>query len=90
MTPMPRSDMHSFSPIFRAFAASAGLYLDDIYVKTEYRGKGVGEALLKEMARLAAARGPRTDRFSGPRLEYTGGPLLRQAGSRERPRGAAL
>jgi ribosomal protein S18 acetylase RimI-like enzyme len=46
-----------FFPNFSSFRGQRGLYLDDIFVKNEYRGKGIGEALLKEIARLAASRG---------------------------------
>lgn len=46
-----------FFPNFSSFRGQRGLYLDDIFVKNEYRGEGVGEALLKEIARIAASRG---------------------------------
>ena len=42
---------------FSSFRGQRGLYLDDIYVKEAYRGKGVGEAILKQIAADAAARG---------------------------------
>jgi GNAT superfamily N-acetyltransferase len=45
-----------FFPNFSSFRGQRGLYLDDIFVRKEYRGQGVGEALLKEIARLAASR----------------------------------
>lgn len=32
------------------------LYMEDIYVKSEHRGKKIGLALLKELAKVAAAR----------------------------------
>jgi GNAT superfamily N-acetyltransferase len=44
---------HSFS----TFLARPGLYLEDLYVQPHARGKGVGKALLCELARLAAERG---------------------------------
>ena len=34
-----------------------GLYLEDLYVRPEHRRRGVGLALLKELARLARERG---------------------------------
>jgi GNAT superfamily N-acetyltransferase len=34
-----------------------GLYLEDLYVKPERRGLGIGRALLAALARLAVARG---------------------------------
>ena len=42
---------------FSTFLGRAGLYLEDLYVKAEHRGKGYGRAILKELARLAVARG---------------------------------
>lgn len=46
-----------FFPNFSSFRGQLGLHLDDIYVNGEYRGKGIGEAMLKLIARLAASRG---------------------------------
>lgn len=46
-----------FFPNFSSFRGQRGLYLDDIFITSLYRGKGVGEAILKELARLAASRG---------------------------------
>ena len=45
-----------FYPNFATFRGQRGLYLEDIYVNDAYRGKGVGEAMLREIARLAAGR----------------------------------
>jgi len=42
---------------FALFFAQPGIYLEDLYVKPEARRKGAGLALLRELARLAAARG---------------------------------
>ena len=46
-----------FFPYFASFRGQRGLYLEDIYIKQEYRGKRVGEAMLKKIAAAAAARG---------------------------------
>jgi ribosomal protein S18 acetylase RimI-like enzyme len=46
-----------FFPYFASFRGQRGLYLEDIYVKQEYRGKGVGESMLKTIARIGADRG---------------------------------
>jgi GNAT superfamily N-acetyltransferase len=46
-----------FFPNFSSFRGQRGLFLDDIFVKNEFRGKGVGELLLKEIAGIAASRG---------------------------------
>jgi len=43
---------HSFS----TFLARPGLYLEDLFVRPEARGQGVGEALLRHLARLAVER----------------------------------
>jgi GNAT superfamily N-acetyltransferase len=46
-----------FFATYSTFLAQAGLYLEDLYVKPRLRGKGVGLALLKHLARLATERG---------------------------------
>jgi GNAT superfamily N-acetyltransferase len=42
---------------FSTFVGRAGLYLEDLYVLPEYRGKGYGKALLKRLAAIAVERG---------------------------------
>lgn len=42
---------------FSTFLGRAGLYLEDLFVLPEHRGKGYGKAILKELARIAAERG---------------------------------
>lgn len=42
---------------FSTFVGRAGLYLEDLFVKPEYRGKGYGKALLQELAKIAIERG---------------------------------
>ena len=42
---------------FSTFLGRSGLYLEDLYVLPEYRGKGVGTALLRFLAALAKERG---------------------------------
>jgi GNAT superfamily N-acetyltransferase len=34
-----------------------GIYLEDLYVKADYRGLGAGKALLRELARICVERG---------------------------------
>ncbi len=46
-----------FYPNFSSFQGQRGLYLDDIYVTGEYRKNGVGEAIFKKIAGIAALRG---------------------------------
>lgn len=42
---------------FSTFLGRAGIYLEDLYVRPEHRGKGYGKALLTELARIAVQRG---------------------------------
>ena len=42
---------------FSTFLGRAGLYLEDLFVKPEYRGKGYGKGLLRKLAQIAAERG---------------------------------
>lgn len=42
---------------YSTFRARPGIYLEDLYVLPELRGKGVGKALLRELARIAVRRG---------------------------------
>lgn len=42
---------------FSTFLGRAGLYLEDLYVEPAYRGRGIGKALLRALARIAVARG---------------------------------
>ena len=42
---------------FSTFLGRAGIYLEDLYVNPEYRGRGHGKGLIKELARIAIERG---------------------------------
>jgi len=42
---------------FSTFLARPGLYLEDLFVLPSHRGRGIGEAMLTRLARLAAERG---------------------------------
>jgi GNAT superfamily N-acetyltransferase len=46
-----------FFPTYSTFLAQPGLYLEDLFVKPDARGRGFGKALLAELARIAVARG---------------------------------
>jgi GNAT superfamily N-acetyltransferase len=39
------------------YLARPGLYLEDLFVDPEYRGRGIGKALLVHLAKLAGERG---------------------------------
>jgi GNAT superfamily N-acetyltransferase len=41
---------------YSTFLAKPGIYLEDLFVDPEYRGKGLGKALLKDLGRLAVER----------------------------------
>ena len=42
---------------FSTFLGRAGIYLEDLFVLPEYRGKGYGKALLKRLAKITVERG---------------------------------
>lgn len=42
---------------FSTFLGRGGIYLEDLFVLPEYRGKGYGKGLLKELAKIAVSEG---------------------------------
>ncbi|MDW2799960.1 GNAT family N-acetyltransferase [Clostridium boliviensis] len=42
---------------FSTFLGRAGIYLEDLFVKPEYRGKGIGKAIFKKLGAIARERG---------------------------------
>lgn len=48
---------------FSTFRGRHGMYLEDLYVRPEFRSKGIGKALLRHLARRCLAEGL-------PRLEW--------------------
>ena len=42
---------------FSTFLGRAGIYLEDLFVLHEYRGRGYGKGLLKKLAQIAEERG---------------------------------
>ena len=49
---------------YSTFLAQPGIYLEDLFVDPEHRGKGIGKALLVQLARIAMERG-------GGRVEWS-------------------
>ena len=41
---------------YSTFVGRSGLYLEDLFVKPEYRGKGYGKALITKLAEIAVER----------------------------------
>lgn len=52
-----------FFPSLAAYPGRGGIYLDDLYVKPEYRGHGYGKALFQRLAQITLERG-------GMRIEW--------------------
>lgn len=42
---------------FSTFLGKPGIFLEDLYIKPEFRGKGIGRQVLTYLARLAVERG---------------------------------
>jgi GNAT superfamily N-acetyltransferase len=42
---------------FSTWLGRHGLYLEDLYVSPEYRGRGAGKALLRHLAQIAVSKG---------------------------------
>lgn len=42
---------------FSTFLGRSGLYLEDLYIMPEYRGKGFGKAVLRKLAQITMERG---------------------------------
>jgi GNAT superfamily N-acetyltransferase len=46
-----------FFHTFSTFRGQPGLYLEDVFVRPEFRGKGIGSRFFRELGRIAAERG---------------------------------
>jgi GNAT superfamily N-acetyltransferase len=44
-------------PTFSTFRGQPGMYLEDLFVRPEHRGRGIGKALLATLAKVAVLRG---------------------------------
>lgn len=42
---------------FSTFLGRAGIYLEDLFISPEYRGRGYGKAFLKHLAKITVERG---------------------------------
>ena len=42
---------------FSTFMGRSGLYLEDLFVKSEYRKRGIGKLILKHLGKIAVERG---------------------------------
>lgn len=42
---------------YSTFLGRSGIYLEDLFVKPEYRGRGYGKGLLRSLAQIAVERG---------------------------------
>lgn len=52
-----------FFESFASYPGKGGIYLDDLYVKPEYRGKGYGKELFRKLAQITREKG-------GMRIEW--------------------
>ena len=50
-----------YYPTYSTIVGRPGIHLEDLYVAEEFRGAGVGQALLARLAELARARGGRLE-----------------------------
>ena len=46
-----------YFPTFSTFVGKPGLYLEDLFIRPAYRGRGIGRAVLVHLSRLAVERG---------------------------------
>jgi len=53
-----------FYHVYSTFQTNAGLYLEDLFVRSTYRSEGIGRALFRRVAQIAHERGCR-------RMEWT-------------------
>jgi GNAT superfamily N-acetyltransferase len=49
--------MATYYAIFSSFIVRPGLWMDDLFVYESYRGRGIGEALVRELCRVAQTGG---------------------------------
>ena len=54
----------TYHHIYSTFLAQPGIWLDDLYIKTEYRRRGIGEALIERLCQEA-------QKIDGGRIDWT-------------------
>lgn len=53
----------TYHQIYSTFLAQPGIWLDDLYIKADYRRLGVGEALIKRLCQI-------TEKIEGGRIDW--------------------
>ena len=53
----------TYHQIYSTFLAQCGIWLDDLYIKAEYRRLGIGEALIKRLCEI-------TQKIEGGRIDW--------------------
>ncbi|NMG08121.1 GNAT family N-acetyltransferase [Brasilonema sp. UFV-L1] len=53
----------TYHQIYSTFLAQPGIWLDDLYIKAEYRKHGIGEALIKHLCEM-------TQKIGGGRIDW--------------------
>lgn len=67
-----------FFSTYSTFVGKPGIYLEDVYVKPEHRGGGIGKAFFRELGQLAVERG--CGRLEWSVLERAGAAVLPEPG----------
>lgn len=57
---------------FSTFMGQAGVYIEDLYISNEFRGKGYGKQLFRKIARIADDRGCKKLELSCPNWNHSG------------------
>lgn len=47
----------TYHRIYSTFLAKPGIWLDDLYLKPEFRGQGIGQALMQKLCQIACETG---------------------------------
>ena len=71
-----------FFPSFSTFYGKPGIYVQDLYVAPEFRGRGVAEHLMRETAQLTRQRGGTYIRLSADAINQTAQKFYKRIGMR--------